>query len=67
MKVKVIKNFVDKVESKIQNKEVFRAVGDEFTVSKSRFEEIKKTGNYIKEVKTKKMKPETKTKVIADE
>jgi hypothetical protein len=57
MKVKVLKNFVDKVESQIQNEEVFRAVGDVFTVSKSRFDEIKKAGDFVEEVKT---KPETK-------
>jgi hypothetical protein len=53
MKAKVLNNFVDKVESKIQNKEVFRAVGDMFTVSKYRFEEIKKAGDFVEEVKTK--------------
>lgn len=53
MKVKVLKNFVDKVESEIQNKEVYRAVGDEFTVSLSRFEEIKKAGDFVEEIKTK--------------
>jgi hypothetical protein len=53
MKVKVLSNFVDKVESKIQNKEVFRAVGDEFTVSKTRFDEIKKAGDFVEEIKSK--------------
>ncbi|MBT2656622.1 hypothetical protein J7E81_15490 [Bacillus sp. ISL-18] len=53
MKVKVLKNFVDLVESKIQNEEVFRAVGDEFTVSKDRFDEIKKAGDFIEEIKAK--------------
>ncbi|MBT2723053.1 hypothetical protein [Bacillus sp. ISL-46] len=56
MKVKVLINFVDLVESKIQNEEVFRAVGDEFTVSKDRFDEIKKAGAYIEEIKTKEIK-----------
>jgi glutamate formiminotransferase len=53
MKVKVLNNFVDKVESAIQNKEVFRAVGEEFTVSKARFDEIKKAGEFVAEVKSK--------------
>ncbi|CAM3678577.1 hypothetical protein GCM10009865_47570 [Aeromicrobium ponti] len=53
MKVRVLKNFVDLVESKIQNKEVFRAVDDVFTVSKDRFDEIKKAGDFIEEIKTK--------------
>jgi hypothetical protein len=53
MKVKVLIDFVDIVESKIQNKEVFRAVGDEFTVSKDRFDEIKRAGDFVKEVKAK--------------
>lgn len=53
MKVRVLKNFVDKVESRIQNEEVFRTVGDVFTVSKDRFEEIKKAGDYVEEVKAK--------------
>lgn len=53
MKVKVLSNFVDRVESEIQNKEVFRAVGEEFTVSKTRFDEIKRAGDFVEEVKTK--------------
>ncbi|MFY0758735.1 hypothetical protein AB1K32_07630 [Metabacillus dongyingensis] len=53
MKVKVLKDFIDKLESENQNKEVLRAVGEEFTVSKARFDEIKSKGDFIKEVKVK--------------
>lgn len=53
MKAKVTKDFVDKVESAIQDKEVFRKTGDEFNVSKERFDEIQRHGEYLKEVKTK--------------
>lgn len=53
MKAKVTTNFVDKVESAEQGKEVLRKVGDEFTLSEVRFEEIKKVGDYITEVKVK--------------
>jgi hypothetical protein len=51
MKVRVLSNFVDKVESEIQKKEVLRSVGDEFTVTKTRFDEIKRAGDFVKEVK----------------
>lgn len=51
MKVRVINNFVDKVESEIQKKEVFRTVGDMFTVTKTRFDEIKRAGDFVEEVK----------------
>lgn len=53
MKVKVTKAFVDKVESDNQGKEVFREKGDEFVVSKERFDQIASHGEYLKEVKTK--------------
>lgn len=48
MKVKVTNNFVDNAEG-----EVLRKVGDEFTISKERFEEISAHGDYVKEVKAK--------------
>ena len=51
MKAKVITNFVDRIESAEQGKEVLRKVGDEFTLSKERFEEIERAGDYVKEVK----------------
>jgi uncharacterized protein YqgV (UPF0045/DUF77 family) len=51
MKVRVLSNFVDKVESEIQKKEVFRTVGDMFTVTKTRFDEIKRAGDFVEEVK----------------
>jgi hypothetical protein len=53
MKVKVTRNFVDKVESEKLKQEVLRTVGEEFTVSKERFDEIKRQGNFVKEVITK--------------
>lgn len=53
MKAKVITNFVDRIESAEQGKEVLRKVGDEFTVSKERFDEIKSAGNYVEEIKAK--------------
>ena len=43
MKVTVIKEFKDKYTQKIY------AVGDEITVTKKRFEEIKKAGDYVSE------------------
>lgn len=46
MKVKVTNKFVDNAEG-----EVLRKVGDEFTVSKERFEEIERAGDFVKEVK----------------
>ena len=57
MKVKVITNFVDRIESVEQGKEVLRKVGDEFTLSKERFEEIVRSGDFVKEVK---VKPDSK-------
>jgi uncharacterized protein YqgV (UPF0045/DUF77 family) len=51
MKVRVLSNFVDKVESEIQKKEVFRTVGDMFTVTKTRFDEIKRAGDFVEEIK----------------
>jgi Ni,Fe-hydrogenase III large subunit len=51
MKAKVLMNFVDRVESEIQNKEVLRTVGDVFTVTKTRFDEIKRAGDFVEEVK----------------
>jgi hypothetical protein len=53
LKVKVTKNFVDKVESEKAKREVLRTVGEEFTVSKERFDEITRKGDFIKEVKVK--------------
>lgn len=53
MKVKVTNNFFDKVEGESQGKEVLRAKGDEFTISKERFDEIAAHGDYVKEVKAK--------------
>jgi len=57
MKVKVTNNFIDKAESESQGKEVFRKIGDEFTISKERFDEIASAGEFVKEVK---VKPEPK-------
>ena len=57
MKAKVITNFVDRIESAEQGKEVLRKVGDEFALSKERFEEIVRAGNFVKEVK---VKPDSK-------
>lgn len=48
MKVKVLKKFIDLSEN---NK--LRNIGDVFEVTKERFDEIKKHGKYIVEVKTK--------------
>jgi len=53
MKAKVTTNFIDRVESAEQGKEVLRKVNDEFTLSKERFEEIKRAGDFVKEVRVK--------------
>ena len=45
MKVRTIKRFVDKKES------VTREVGDEFTCTKKRYEEILKVGKFVEEIK----------------
>ena len=52
MKVKVTNRFIDNAEG-----EVLRKVGDEFTLSKERFEEIERAGDFVKEVK---VKPDSK-------
>jgi hypothetical protein len=53
MKAKVTTNFVDRIESAEQGKEVLRKVGDEFILSKERFEEIERAGDFVKEIKAK--------------
>lgn len=45
MKVRTIKRFIDKKES------VAREVGDEFTCTKKRYEEILKVGKFVEEIK----------------
>lgn len=55
MKVKVTNKFIDNAEG-----EVLRKVGDEFIVSKERFEEITAAGDFVKEVKEVKAKAEPK-------
>ena len=44
MKVKVVRKFNDLKEN------TMREIGDEFIVSKSRFEEIQKAGNFVVEI-----------------
>lgn len=44
MKVKVVRKFNDLKENTI------REIGDEFIVSKSRFEEIQNAGNFVVEI-----------------
>lgn len=45
MKVKVVRKFNDLKEN------TTREIGDEFIVSKSRFEEIQKAGDFVVEIK----------------
>lgn len=45
MKVKVIMPFKDKKAGKVRN------IGEEFDVTQERFEEIKKSGRFVVEVK----------------
>lgn len=56
MLVRVLQDFIDKSESAKKNKEVIRTVNEEFTVSKERFNEILKVGNFIEEVKKEEVK-----------
>lgn len=64
MKVKVISPFEDKVTKKYRN------IGEEFEVSKERYEDIRKAGKFVAEVKpeekvTDKATPKTVTKTKA--
>lgn len=45
MKVKVLKTFIDKNTKALNN------VGDVLNVTKARYEELRKAGNYVVEVK----------------
>lgn len=53
MKARVKKKFIDKVESAEKGKEIIRKVRDEFTLSRERFEEIQRAGDFVEEVKEK--------------
>ena len=59
MKVKVKIRFIDKVASEKAGKTIVRKVGEEFSVSKERFEEIKAAGDFVEKVVEEK-KPEKK-------
>ena len=51
MLARVLKNFIDKVETELSGNEVLRTVGEEFTVSRPRFDDIIKVGKFVEEVK----------------
>lgn len=55
MKVRVLIKFNDLKEN------IIRKIGDEFIVSESRYEEIKKAGRFVEEVEEKKETPNKKT------
>lgn len=64
MKVRAKAKFIDKEATKKAGKSVVRKIGDTFTVSEKRFEEIQSVGDFVEEVVEEK-KPAGKAK--ADE
>ena len=54
MKVKVVKSFIDKTNNQV------RAINEEFNCTDERYAEIKKAGNYVEPVTTKKSVKEEK-------
>lgn len=61
MKVRVTTKFIDKEATAKKGEPVVRKVGEEYSVSKERYEEIQKAGNFVEKVVEEK-KPEEKAK-----